>query len=213
MRLYQGEPSKVYLRDGPDLQPVGESFVTNSSFAAHGEGTGGVTLSINLPFMQAIELLSRDKVQVVLEINALAEAEISFLGMGITSAEETSRICGFELALMPEQRVGHSACADTLADLVIPDLNTTTEVADLITMSPELYDDATHRKNVAFGSLMVVSATLAASLLACGVRMGCLGHGQSLEGSKAMRDVKIAVEGGSSQRKGEDIQAADCTHV
>jgi len=214
MRLYQGEPSKVYLRDGLVLEPVGESFVTDSTFAAKGEGTGGLMLKIALPFLEAMDLLSKEKVQVVTEINAQAEAEMFFLGVGVKVAEKSSKVCGFELALFPEQKVGYSACADSLEDLVIPDVNATTEVADLITMSPELYEYETQRKNVAFGGLMAVSALLAMSLLACGVRAQ-----RRPGGAKEAREAKIeapvaapVAETGSQQ--GQDkAEAETCASV
>jgi len=173
------------------LEPVGESFVTDSTFAAKGEGTGGLTLKIALPFLEAMDLLSKEKVQVVTEINALAEAEMFFLGVGVKIAEKSSKVCGFELALFPEQKVGYSACADSLEDLVIPDVNATTEVADLITMSPELYEYETQRKNMAFGSLMAVSALLAMSLLACGVRARGYGCTRGPGGAKEAREAKM----------------------
>jgi len=169
VRLSQGDPAKVYVKTDFGLSQVGESFVLDSRFRAEGNGTGGLELKIALPFFEALTLLAKETVQVVTEVNAQAEAEIFFLGVGFRIAEKSSKVCGFEIATGSPQKVGYSACADSVEELVIPAVNDTTEVADLISMSPELFEYETGRKNLAFGSLMAAFAVLSASCLACGM--------------------------------------------
>jgi hypothetical protein len=216
MRLFQGEPSTVYVKDGDDLHPIGKSFVVDSTFPIGGTGASGVSLELSLPFFEAMELMSRPKLQIVTEINALAEAESFFLGIGIKITEASSKFCGFELTMAPEQKAGFSSCANSLDELVIPDINATIEEADLITMSPELYAYETRRKNLAFGSLMGMSGSLAVALFAYGMHAGGFGCRRSQSREKEARDVKVLQSAAAVEEKAEDQQAAeaaDCTNV
>jgi hypothetical protein len=168
----QGDPAKVYVKNNSGMQPVGESFVREARFRAEGNGTGELEVKLAIPFFELQELLAKDKIQVVTEVNARVVAEIYYLGVGFKITEHSSKVCGFEIQTGSPQKVGLSTCADSVDELVIPNVEETAPSADLISLSPEAYASETRRKNLTFGSLMGVFAALAATCFACGLCIG-----------------------------------------
>jgi hypothetical protein len=145
------------------LKPIGMSYVPEVSFPAHGQAIGESRMEIAVPMAEATALLATPVLRVVSEIHVRSEASLSFFGIGMRSGEDKEEFCGFELR-MATKKVGPSACAATLAELVIPGVDTAPELR-LVHMDPEHLSKQARKKNVAFSVILVLCGVLAASSL------------------------------------------------
>mmetsp|Transcript_43937 Transcript_43937/g.125769 ORF Transcript_43937/g.125769 Transcript_43937/m.125769 type:complete len:285 (+) Transcript_43937:63-917(+) len=210
MHFVQRQSGAVFIKQDTGLKQVGESTVAESTIPIQGNGTLQAVINISLPFMEAFELMSLERVQVVTKITLQAEARIHILGFVYPIMDEQSKVCGFELQ-MATQRVGLAQCAATLEELVIPDVDSEEYSPDTMGMSPEYYAEKSHKKDLAFGLLMGFTLALALVMLACGLR--------AMRGPKAApdeaRQVKIAdpVKQSASENVQQDEQDVDCIRV
>lgn len=167
VRLSELSPGTVFVNSS-SLREAGQSFLQGADIPARGRGTLETVVRLVMPKTEALALLRRPIVQVVLETRSEFEAAFRFLGHAFSSGEERTTFCGFEVQMVAN-KAGHMACAASLPALVIADVDTEEAGVELLHMSPEQSASMARKRNLTFGLAMGLSAALALALLACGL--------------------------------------------
>jgi len=197
IRVSQRSPGQIFVKDGSELKPVGQSNVLSTEFKAHNNNTGETAMEIALPMAEATALLAKPLLQVVSEVHVRAEALPRFFGVAVSAAENKDEVCGFEVR-MATQKVGPSRCARTLEELVIPGVDSEAEVS-FLHLDEEHLAQQELKKNAAFGSILAISFLATAASVAVGVRR--------VRAQGKARDAKLDgnPDEGSSERSSEVV--------
>jgi len=159
---------KVFQMDeNGTLLEIGEAHVGDVTFEPLSETIAKSELKIWVPGTIYPALLGSPVLTVVTELHVSSKASLSFLGIGMGSTENKDEFCGFQLKVAT-QHVGPSACAPTMEDLAIPDVDSKPAVSHLL-LKPESIASSARKKNVTFGLLLALSFASAVGCLAFGL--------------------------------------------
>lgn len=161
----------VYANSSGLLKPVGHSSPRRAVLEAGAAGVSMSELDIALPSAdpEALALLGRPVFQVITEASVRTSVSSSFLGLAFKRSETARKVCGFELRIAP-RKAGPSACADDVANLVIPQVDDETPTPKIEEVRAERQAAQAQQTALAWGAATACSGVMAIVLLVLGVK-------------------------------------------
>mmetsp|Transcript_124341 Transcript_124341/g.310883 ORF Transcript_124341/g.310883 Transcript_124341/m.310883 type:complete len:274 (-) Transcript_124341:545-1366(-) len=197
LHFSQREVGQILIKDGVVLKPVGQTSVPDAVIPTHGKSVSGSSMALSMPVAEAGAFLAKPLFQMVFYAHTRTEANPHFFGFPMVTVENSDKVCGFEVR-MSTQTFGPLQCADTLEELVIPDVDAEPK-PELLHLSEQYIAELEMQRDAAFGSILAISFLGAAVSTALGA--------WRVRSLRKARDTKAnsSTPQGSMEREAESV--------